>query len=168
MTSVQVPMACLLVLFALGAPVGAAEGPSLAPVRSGEPTATPPAELKVAKGFKVELLYTVPKDTQGSWVSLTVDPKGRLIASDQYGKLYRVSPPPVGAGADGSGAKIEIEPIELAIGEAQGLLWAFDSLYIVVNRGQKYASGLYRARDTDGDDRLDKVEQLRVLNGGGE
>ena len=54
------------------------------------------------------------------------------------------------------------------IGEAQGLLWAFDSLYVSVNRGQKYASGLYRVRDTDGDDQLDSVETLRELQGGGE
>jgi putative heme-binding domain-containing protein len=115
--------------------------------------------LKVAKGFKAELVYTVPKDEQGSWVSMTVDPKGRLIVSDQYGKLYRVTT---------TGPQVEVEPMPVDIGEAQGLLWAFDSLYVVVNRGQKYASGLYRAKDTDGDDMLDSVELLRKLDGGGE
>jgi glucose/arabinose dehydrogenase len=44
-----------------------------------EPPATPVASLKVAKGFKVELLYSVPKSQEGSWVNLCVDPKGRLI-----------------------------------------------------------------------------------------
>ena len=29
--------------------------------------------------FKAELLYSVPKDKQGSWINMTVDPKGRLI-----------------------------------------------------------------------------------------
>ncbi len=109
------------------------------------------------------MIYKVPRETQGSWVNMTFDPKGRLIVSDQYGKLYRVTLPPT--------SKVEepkIEPIDAPIGEAQGLLWAFDSLYVVVNRGHKYESGLYRVRDTDGDDRLDKVEQLRKLNGGGE
>ena len=56
----------------------------------------------------------------------------------------------------------------MPIGEAHGLLWAFDSLYVVVNRGRKYDSGLYRVTDTNNDDRLDKVELLRKLNGGGE
>ena len=56
------------------------------------PPATPIDRIKAPKGFKVELLYTVPRDTQGSWVNLTFDPKGRLITSDQYGKLYRVTP----------------------------------------------------------------------------
>ncbi len=48
------------------------------------------------------------------------------------------------------------------------MLWAFDSLYVVVNRGRRYESGLYRVTDTNNDDRLDKVEQLRKLDGGGE
>src|SRR5689334_16566151 len=55
--------------------------------------ATPASALNVAPGFKVELLYTVPKEDQGSWVALTTDPKGRLIASDQYGGLYRLTLP---------------------------------------------------------------------------
>jgi putative heme-binding domain-containing protein len=128
------------------------------------PPATPIDKIKAPKGFKVELLYTVPRDSQGSWVNLAVDPKGRLIASDQYGKLYRVTPPGLGAPA----AEIKVEPIPVEIGEAQGLLWAFDSLYVVVNAAGKFQSGLYRVRDTDGDDVLDKVEQLRKLEGNGE
>ena len=32
--------------------------------------------------------------------------------------------------------EIKVEPIDVAIGEAHGLLWAFDSLYVVVNRGR--------------------------------
>ena len=109
-----------------------------------------------AKGFKVELLYSVPQEEQGSWVSLAVDPKGRLIASDQYGKLYRVTPPPIGSRAE----ETRVEPIAVDIGEAHGLLWAFDSLYVVVNRAGKFPSGLYRVRDTDGDDRLDSGREL--------
>lgn len=128
-----------------------------------EPTATPIDMLKVAKGFDVELLYSVPKDESGSWVNMCHDPKGRLIVSDQYGSLYRLTPPGI------LGAKeLGIEKINVDIGEAQGLLWAFDSLYVSVNRGKKYASGLYRVRDTDGDDQLDSVETLRELKGGGE
>ncbi len=123
------------------------------------PEATPAESLKVLKDFRAELLYSVPKDSQGSWVNLCVDPKGRLIVSDQYGPLYRVTPPPLG----GNAADTKIEKIDLPIGEAQGLLWAFDSLYVVVNRGRKYDSGLYRVRDTNGDDRLDKVELLRKI-----
>ena len=126
--------------------------------------ATPVGQLKIAKGFRVELLYSVPRDQQGSWVNLCVDPRGRLIVSDQYGGLYRVTPPEM----IGAGGPTQIEKFPVELGEAQGLLWAFDSLYVVVNRGQKYASGLYRVRDTDGDDQLDEVKMLRPIQGGGE
>ena len=124
---------------------------------------TPLENIKAAKDFKVEMLYTVPADKQGSWVAMCADPKGRLYVSDQYGGLYRVTPPPLGTDKG-----IEIEQVNLPIGEAQGLLWAFDSLYVMVNRGAKIASGLYRLTDTDGDDKLDKVEHLRKLGDGGE
>ena len=43
------------------------------------PTATPAEALTVLQDFKAELLYSVPKDKQGSWINMTVDPKGRLI-----------------------------------------------------------------------------------------
>jgi putative heme-binding domain-containing protein len=135
-----------------------------APPRARPPAATPAESLKVQKDFRAELLYSVPKDSQGSWVNLCVDPRGRLIVSDQYGPLYRVTPSPLG----GKAADTRIEKIDLPIGEAHGLLWAFDSLYVVVNRGAKYDSGLYRVRDTDGDGRLDKVELLRKIPGDGE
>lgn len=129
-----------------------------------EPTATPVENMKVAKDFKVELLYSVPKNEQGSWVNMTPDPKGRLIVSDQYGGLYRVTPPALG----GKPEDIKIEKINVDIGEAQGLLWAFDSLYVSVNTGGKYESGIYRVTDSDGDDQLDTVKQLRKLQGRGE
>ncbi len=95
---------------------------------------------------------------------MTTDPKGRLIVSDQYGKLYRVILPPI----DGKPEELKVEPIAVEIGEAQGLLWAFDSLYVVVNTGGKFKSGLYRVTDTNNDDQLDKVELLRQINGSGE
>ncbi|HJT76055.1 MAG TPA: c-type cytochrome [Gemmataceae bacterium] len=128
------------------------------------PAATPADKLHVTKDFKVELLYSVPKDQQGSWVNLCVDPAGRLIVSDQYGSLYRVTPPALG----GKAADTKVEKINAPIGEAQGLLWAFDSLYVVVNKGGKYDSGLYRVRASKGDDNLDTVELLRKIDGGGE
>lgn len=219
------------------------------------PTATPIENLKVAKDFRVELLYSVPKEQEGSWVNMCVDPKGRLIVSDQYGGLYRVTPPALAksravfttgvvveqdgdairvaeiiggspAEAEGqifvgdriksvlvedkgvgsfeaiqstltgsdagevtlviaagegeepatvklsrkamivSSEKALIEKVPADIGEAQGLLWAFDALYVVVNKGGKYESGLYRVTDKDGDDVLESVELLRALPGG--
>jgi putative heme-binding domain-containing protein len=156
---------CLVLAGRAGAQdAGSARKAARRPPAGPAPAATPAERIKAPKGFRVELLYTVPREEQGSWVCLTVDAKGRLIASDQYGKLFRVTPPAIG----GPASDIKVEPIPVAIGEAQGLLWAFDSLYVVVNAHGKFASGLYRVRDTDGDDRLDKVELLRALEGNGE
>src|SRR5438552_14564952 len=53
--------------------------PAQPPRKLVDPPATDPATMKVAKGFKVELLFSVPKDEMGSWVCMGVDPKGRLI-----------------------------------------------------------------------------------------
>jgi hypothetical protein len=125
--------------------------------------ATPVEQLKVAKDFRVELLHTVPKAEQGSWVALCTDPKGRLIVSDQYGKLYRVTPP-----ALSTSAGTAVEPLDLQLGQAQGLLYAFDSLYVMVANEAYQGRGLYRIRDTNGDDRFDEVKLLRKLEGGGE
>ena len=120
-----------------------------------------PEKLEVPEGFQAERIYTVPAE-QGSWVNLTTDPQGRLITSDQYGKLYRLTlskdttEPPT------------VEPIDVKIGRAQGLLCAFDSLYVVAHAGDDMPPGLFRVRDTDGDDQYDSVEMLRQFKGGGE
>src|SRR5205814_3113272 len=68
----------------------------------------------------------------------------------------------------GKPEQTKVEKVPAPIGEAQGLVWAFDSLYVVVNRGQRYASGLYRVRSSRHDDTLDAVEMLRKLDDGNE
>ena len=128
------------------------------------PVATAVKDIKIKEGFKVQLLYSVPMATQGSWVATCFDDKGRLIVSDQYGKLYRVTMPAL----DGKAEDTKVEEIPAEIGEAQGLLYAFGSLYAITN-SDKYPRGLWRIKDTDGDDKFDKVEQLRAfVNKGGE
>jgi putative heme-binding domain-containing protein len=139
----------------------------LPPDNGRPPQATPIDKIKVMKDFRVELLYSVPRP-QGSWVSMCVDPQGRLIVSDQSNQgLFRVTPPPLGG--DASQIKVESLPIKWPddsglLSGAQGLLWAFDSLYVMVNSRD---SALYRVRDTNGDGELDKTEQLRSFQGGG-
>lgn len=113
-------------------------------------------------GFRVEKLFTVPREELGSWVAITVDPQGRLIASDQGDKgLCRITLPAIG-----SDEPTRVEKLDLPITSAQGLLYAFDSLYISVNGGP--GSGLYRALDTDDDGELDTVKKLKAFRGGGE
>ncbi len=124
------------------------------------PQATAVEDIKLAEGFTAELLYSVPKADQGSWVAMTIDDKHRLIVSDQYGALYRITIP-----ADGSVIpEANVEKIPVDIGGAQGLLYAFDSLYAVLNTAEHGGRGLYRITDTDGDDQYDKKEQLRKFD----
>ncbi len=111
------------------------------------------------KGFEVEKIYNVPKGEQGSWVSMAVDSKGRLYCGDQGGKgIFRVTL---------SSEEPKIEKVPVPVSGAQGLLWAFDSLYVCTNGG-KPGSGLYRLTDSNGDDVLDKVQDIRRFSGGGE
>ena len=120
------------------------------------------SSFKVPEGFQVEKLFTVPKDKLGSWVCLTVDPKGRIIASDQGDKgLYRITVPAPGVAGD-----VKVEKLDVKMSAAQGMLYAFGSLYVSVNGGQ--GSGLYRLRDTNNDDQFDEVVKLKALRGGGE
>lgn len=120
-------------------------------------SSTDPSRFKVADGFNVELVYEVPKDKQGSWVAMTHDPKGRLIVSDQTGALYRV---------DVSGKKAKVEKIGVDVGMAQGLLCAFDALYVMVNGGRKIGSYLVKVTDSDGDDKYDTKKELINFNQG--
>lgn len=133
--------------------------------KGGKPepgTVVAAAEITVPKGFKVELLYTVPKEQEGSWVALTTDDKGRLIACDQYGSLYRMTVPAIG-----KTETLKPEKLNIEIGKAHGLLYAFNSLYVMVNEAGK-DNGLYRVSDSNGDDQYDKVEKLLGMQGGGE
>ena len=138
---------------------GAATAESATTPAASQPAVAP---FTVPDGFQVERLFVLPKDELGSWVCITTDPKGRLIASDQGDKgLVRITPAPL----DGSRPTV-IEKIPVPLTAAQGLLWAFDSLYVVCNGGP--GSGLYRVTDSDKDDTLDTVEKLRAFSGGGE
>ena len=127
--------------------------------------ATPIDRITVAKGFQVELLYSVPSKEQGSWVNLCTDNKGRILVSDQYGELYRLTPPPLGKPFDSA----SIEKVPAEIRAVNGMLWAFDALYVGVNDyEEKIPSGLYRISDSNGDDQLDKVEMLREVKSRGD
>ena len=127
--------------------------------------ATPIESISVKDGFEVELLFTVPKEKLGSWVNLCLDGKNRIIASDQFGGLYRFKAPPKGETLKESA----IEKIPANIRAANGLLWAFDSLYVAVNDYEKkMESGVYRLTDSNGDDQLDRVEKLRGMQARGD
>ncbi len=101
------------------------------------PSATAAADITMLPGFKVELLHSALR-SEGSWISMAVDSKGRLIVSPQNdGKLQRITI------TDGQMTKIET--IDQPIGQAMGLLYANGYLY-VNGRGPKDL-GIYRLRE---------------------
>ena len=123
--------------------------------------------FQLPPGFRVERLFTVPKEQLGSWVCLAVDGKGRILASDQGGiGICRITPPAIGSSEPTHVELLDLRFEGKQVSGAQGLLWAFNSLYICCNGGP--GSGLYRARDTNGDDQFDEVVRLFALRGGGE
>ena len=121
--------------------------------------ATPADALATLPDFKVELVRSAAPG-EGSWVCITVDPKGRLIISPQDPKqpMLRVT-------LTREGQIEKTEPIELQVGGAMGLLYAFDSLY--VNGKGKDGLALYRLKDTNGDDQYDSAEVIRKWKGDG-
>ncbi len=136
-------------------------------------------KLKLPVGFKAEHLYSPGDNDQGSWVAMTFDNKGRMITADQYGALYRLELPAIG---DTSKAKIEkliigseadrstdTTTLKIGMGFAQGLLYAFNSLYVMVNHNSDKNfdknTGMYRLQDTNGDDQFDKITLIKSLAG---
>jgi len=130
-----------------------------------ENKATPIDRIKVLKDFQVELLYSVPGQVEGSWVNLCLDNKGRMLASDQYGGLFRFALPPAGQALDPK----SVERMAVDIRAVNGMAFAFGALYVGVNDYEKKVpSGLYRITDSNGDDQLDKVELLRAIEANGD
>ena len=127
--------------------------------RTGTADAMHPKNILAPPGFVVDRIYRIPSD-QGSWVAMAVDPKGRIYACDQESRgLFRVTVMPSGP--------TKVEKVSVgnlaSLSGAQGLLWAFDSLWFHQNGGH-----LQRLTDSDGDDVLDTAEVYPSATGGGE
>ncbi len=117
-------------------------------------------DMLLPPGFVAERLYVVPQESQGSWVCLTQAGDGRLITSDQYGKLYRVLV------SDTATEPVQVIPLDVEIGSAQGLLYTGDSLFVMVNEPGK--SGIYRVNHVDDDPAAISVDKLVAIDGDGE
>jgi putative heme-binding domain-containing protein len=146
-----------LVLPAAAHETVATEKPVVMPANTGKPN-----DFATLPGFQVERIFFVPKEKCGSWVSITTDPNGRLIVSDQEKKgLYRITP-----GKPGTDEPAKVEKLDINITAAQGLLFAFGNLYISVNGGP--GSGVYRTKYDTATDTFGPVEKLKEIRGGGE
>ncbi len=117
-----------------------------------------PESLVLQPGFKAELLYTVPRSEQGSWVSLVADPKGDFIAGDQGGTLWHVSMKDAN--------KPVATKIETSLVGAHGLLYAHGALYALTSERGK--GDLWRLRDPKGDNSYSEQTKLRSFQGSGE
>ncbi|SNR72229.1 putative heme-binding domain-containing protein [Maribacter sedimenticola] len=126
----------------------------------------------IPDGFELEEIYHPSDHEQGSWVALAQGEHNQMFACDQYGEIYQFTIPEKGDKLDPK----NIIPLALNIGEAHGMLWAFNSLYVAVNKrwkddvpdDQEKGSGIYRITDQDNDGRLDTVTMLLRLEGSGE
>jgi putative heme-binding domain-containing protein len=160
----------MLSLFLLSATLLIATGKGTAAV-------TPPDQIKVPAGFKVELLREAGPD-EGSWICMTQDDKGRLYISTQ-GAPKGVSTKDQGKWGGMWRAKIvmtenptgniqphvlEWEKVNVPVGDAMGMLWAFDSLYVSGNGPQ--GRGIYRCTSSKHDDHLDYATLFKAIPGG--
>jgi putative heme-binding domain-containing protein len=115
---------------------------------------TNPATFSTRPGFEIRLVRSAASD-EGSWISMAFDPQGRLTVSREDRGLLRMTL------ADDASAIKEVEIINDSLLECRGLLYAYGSLYANANNSK----GLYRLRDTTGDDLFDDVTLLREFPG---
>ena len=120
--------------------------------------ATPAEKIEIHAGFAVERLLSVPREL-GSWVAFCFDDRGRVYASDQGPRLFRITPPPIG-----SNIEPVVELVSEVWGHSQGMTFIHGALYSI-QHGDHHPERfrpdlLLRIRDSDGDDRLDAAETL--------
>ena len=114
-----------------------------------------PATFQVPSGFEIQLLRSAMPE-EGSWVSLAIDPLGRLVIAREDKGLLRMT-----MSTDAN--RIEsVETINDELQECRGLLFAHDSFYVNANNSK----GLYRLRDSNGDGQFDEVRLLYKSSGG--
>lgn len=148
---------CVLALwwcFAAGFPPASAQG-SLAEM------------IQILDGFRVDAVHTVDP-SQGSWVAMCFDDQGRIYASDQGDRLFRIAPSPTG-----SDTPSRVEVVSDQWGNSQGMTFFQGNLFLIQhgkrsdpndpNDTNRRPDALLKIRDTDGDDRLDTAEQLIVF-----
>jgi len=120
--------------------------------------ATPAEKIEIHDGFSVERILSVPRKL-GSWVAFCFDTRGRIYASDQGPRLFRITPPPIG-----SAAEPVVEVVSDVWGHSQGMAFIDGALYSI-QHGDHHPERfrpdlLLRIRDSDSDDRLDAAETL--------
>lgn len=123
-----------------------------------QPGATPADAIHVQAGFQIERVYSVPRE-QGSWVAMCFDDRGRIYASDQGPRLFRITPPPL----DGQG-ECTVEVVSDQWGFSQGMSFINGALYLIQHGDRSgehpRPDALLRITDTNQDDKLDTAARL--------
>ncbi|KAA0215829.1 MAG: hypothetical protein DYG94_06645 [Leptolyngbya sp. PLA3] len=105
------------------------------------------------------MLYRPDLDREGSWVALCAGRGNELFAADQYGQIYVVTPPPL----NDLHTDVQITTLDVQLEGAQGLCWAFDSLYVMAS-----GRGLMRLTDENADGLPETARLLIAMTEAGE
>lgn len=114
--------------------------------------------METLPGFEVELVLKADAKTNGSWICLANDPQGRLLLGGQNGQ-------PITRVTLKDGKCVQQDILHIPVSETMGMLFVGKTLYI--NGSGSRGFGLYRCKDTKGDDSYDDVEFVREWPGGG-
>ena len=136
---------------------GPADGSVPVPAVAVDFAENPQEALQVLEGFQVEHVLRANLAKNGSWICLQKDPQGRLLLGGQGNQ-------PITRVTLEQGKCVKEEVLHIPVSEAMGMLFVDQALYIN-GKGSK-GFGLYRCKDTKGDDSYDDVEMLREWVGG--
>ncbi len=142
-------------LVILKAVYGPADGSS--PANAAAITENPGEVLDTLPGFKVEHVFEADGAKNGSWICMANDPKGRLLLGGQGNQ-------PITRVTLQNGKSVKDEILHIPVTETMGMLFVDNVLYL--NGSGSKGFGLYRCKDTKGNDSYDDVEFLREWQGG--
>ena len=130
--------------------------------QDGEPQAPAAEGFKVAKGFKVELLYSVPKDEQGSWVNMSVDPEG---PADRLRPVRQALPRHPARRSAATRRRRRSSRSTSTSARPRACSGRSTASTSSSTAARSTRAACTASRDTNGDDTLDKVELLRDARG---
>jgi len=118
---------------------------------AAERQATLPESIRARDGFRIELLHSA-QDDEGSWISMTFDPAGRVIVGLDDRGLARLA-----INEQSGQATFERIAGTESLLHVRGVLYAHDSIYISATNSQ----GIYRMRDLG--DCFQSPERIQAL-----
>ncbi|HEX3998990.1 MAG TPA: c-type cytochrome [Pirellulales bacterium] len=133
-------------------------GPADGSAPQSDAAGDPAAVLETLPGFSIQTVLKADRVTNGSWICMTKDPKGRLLLGGQRAQ-------PITRLTLDNGKLVKEERLHIPVTETMGMLFVGNVLYLD-GAGRDGRFGLYRCRDTKEDDSYDDVELLREWHGG--